>query len=196
MNRTQRANIFVGKCVKDLVQNGISVEFINERTVDCGGFPVSGYFDSEEKVLKIAAKRKNWLPLFVHEYCHFLQWKEGIFDDYEAEEDIDDWYRPNCPFDLKKAIELVKLQQGLEVDCEKRAVKLMKRHQLPINVKEYIRQANFSLYVDYLSVKSKQWVGGGLEGYDEIKKFIPVTFQKDYSNCPEDLREYIEGNYF
>jgi len=190
VNKSQRVNAFLGKCLKTLIKNEVTAEFINQRNIDCGGLAVSGYFDETERVIRIGAKRSDWFPLFLHEYCHFCQWKEGKFTDLDDIEDLDDWYKPDCLYDYETAEQLTRLYQKVELDCEKRVVRLIRKHKLPIDVEDYIRQANAYVYLYNLALEKKQWIGKGPSGSKKLKGLSPPTFQRDYRVCPADFRKY------
>jgi len=116
----------------------------------CGGSDrCYGMFDfnfKDNPVLKVATGNKSneeWFGILIHEYCHFLQWKENskIWNDFEESNfSIDDIIK--SPKKYKKEILLL---IHLEADCEKRAVSLIKQYNL-FDHKEYIQQANAVLY--------------------------------------------------
>jgi hypothetical protein len=116
----------------------------------CGGSDrCHGIFEfnyKENPVLKVATGNKSneeWFGILIHEYCHFLQWRENskIWRDFEESNfSIDDIIKN--PKKFKKEI-LILIH--LELDCERRAVSLIKHYNL-FDYKEYIQQANAILY--------------------------------------------------
>jgi hypothetical protein len=116
----------------------------------CGGNDrCYGMFDfnsKEQPVLKIAVGNKSnehWFGILIHEYCHFLQWRDNtkIWKQFEESNfSIDDII--NSPKKHKKELLLL---MKLEADCERRVIKLIKKYRL-FSVKEYAQEANAVLF--------------------------------------------------
>lgn len=152
----------------------------------CGGdSKCSGlfYLDSRDNpIIKIAkgGPENEWIGILVHEYCHFLQWKD----------DIKVWkkFSDNCAtFDdlmlnpKKYKNEIIDLI-ALELDCEKKAVRILKANQL-LDIEDYIKSANAILLKYAYLYHYNKWPN----------KFF--KFQKVKKGCPDKLlksaSEYI-----
>jgi hypothetical protein len=101
------------------------------------------YFNSKQKpVLRVAIGKKTeeeWFGVLIHEYCHFLQWKDNCrvwkaFNkaDFSFSSIIDD------PKKYEKEI-LILIR--LELDCEKRSYNLINKTKI-IDHKNYAMIAN------------------------------------------------------
>lgn len=186
-------NQFVGKCINEMIKHGISIHLTQRKN---NSKHASNYFDPDKKEFVVNFfgdySRKYFLETFLHEYCHFKQMIDTKFNmtQYDkACEIFNDWLefkRDSCP------LRVIRLVQKLELDCEKRAVKLIQKYKLPINIPDYIKQSNvyilsynifhkhrkffnFSCYYekDILTLMSSNHVlvkdlGGLPEGFEEI----------------------------
>ena len=93
-----------------------------------GRIRCNGYFDSEELTLKCAINKPilEWLPVLIHEYSHFEQWKENCpswrhieMNGKDVSSDMFLWIKDKKVADvrLRKIINRVR---NCELDCEKR----------------------------------------------------------------------------
>jgi len=125
----------------------------------------------------------EWLPILVHESCHMDQWQEKISLWKECgklpEEIIDNWIEGKNY--TKKTVEhAIKITRNLELDCEQRAVKKIKRFNLPINIDEYIQRANVYLFFHNWVLLKRKWYNTQNE---------PFTNQKIYGLMNKDWYE-------
>jgi hypothetical protein len=126
--------------VKYIRDNGCRVRLYNDR----GNFADSsdGYFMREPApLIAVATKNKsqNLIRLLLcHEYCHFLQWREGFYEELEKQYGTADAYydwiegRAN---NKKKALRSMKGVLLLEYDCELRALEFAKTHHINIGAR-------------------------------------------------------------
>lgn len=133
----------------------------------------SGYFGDENEegmvVFACAMKRpwEDWFPVFVHEFCHFEQWR-----------DRRDWWN-SLKFDESEGVDLaIEAWEGkreatqtqiihwcltsaiAEIDCEKRALAKIVEHNLPLDVKDYAKKANSYITYYYAMPELKGWCNG------------------------------------
>ena len=150
---------FTGKAIVELIQSGVTVKFNKHTYYSKHAY---NYFlgnDKNPKMLINCLGRETsyWFPIFIHEYCHFLQWKE----------DKVKWktYDQHCTlfFDYIEgkidyiSDETVEKVQELEMDCDKRAMKLIDELQLEVNLDEYIQYANIYYISHGLMKKYKEF---------------------------------------
>ena len=102
-----------------------------------GGMEVNGLFvDSPEAMLgcSIGKPIEDWIPIYIHEYCHFTQWVEdslewrGVWSDpIYYDEFLSDWL--NGKEDFRKSIvdPFIDAEIAVEADCERRAVALIQK---------------------------------------------------------------------
>lgn len=143
------------KCLKE----GFSFNLVAKTSVQAGkGIECSGYFD--EKELIVAAKKKEWLDVLAHESCHLDQFVENSKYWRGGENGIialDSWLLKKRKYSnvyLEKAIKNIIL---LELDCEKRTVKKLKKYNIKFNKSLYIQKANAYLLSYWASYRDKKW---------------------------------------
>lgn len=164
-----------------------------------------GYWDDEDPknpylVCHITDKLEEWVPIFAHEYCHFCQWIEKS----------DLWYRSQqvTADEMKKILSGKKIAEDrlhfclnamrdLELDCEKRTVRLFKRYKVPISTTTYIQQANAYIHF-YNHIKEyRQWYPKTQSPYEKEKiiKLCSTKFYKSYDKIPNRLNKVFNEVY-
>jgi hypothetical protein len=117
----------------------------------------SGYFDEESLV--VAMNRPDALQILVHEYGHLTQWIEQCEPwvrsvKNNSHDKLYRWLAGENIRDIKKAISICR---DLELDNEKRSVKIIKKFNLPININMYIKTANaYVQFYNYILI-SRKW---------------------------------------
>jgi hypothetical protein len=102
------------------------------------------------------------LLTLMHEFCHFLQWKDGFWNDVHKESegwDVVDKYirytrKKIQKEDVKKAREAVLL---LEYDAEIRTLDLARCLSIDIDSENYIRDANNYILQIKWAIETKSW---------------------------------------
>ncbi len=198
MKKTNNKNInyFLDYVQQDTKENGVKLYLPNHTYLWADGVKVNGYFSEEDMVLATAMKkkRKRWLETLVHEYSHFDQWREQsniwLNSGYKGEDAEDIVYRwvlgEEFPQKfLKKCFELTK---KLELDCERRSVKKIKKFNLPLNPKEYAQQASAYIhYYNYMELRRDNYVPGREPYYNKkIVSVMPTNLRGKYSEIPKD----------
>ena len=179
------------------------IESLNGRIIllkgnYCGGkSKCSGlfYMDSNDnpiiKVAKGNLEEDEWFGVLVHEYCHFIQWRD----------DIRLWNR-FCDYDItysqiilkpeKYKKELTALME-LEIDCEKCATNIIKNNKL-FNYKNYAQSANAILYKYAVLYKYGKWPNDNRK-YKKVQEYCPTKIlksYKEYLNIPEKVINYYK----
>jgi hypothetical protein len=183
VNKTQ----FVKLAKKELKKYNIKCVFSKKELISES---YSGYFDSLNKILAVSRGNWNWFGIFLHEYCHFLQWRDG-----KGIGDVNsfyDWIQNGAEGEYTQK-DFIKARNH-ELDCEKRVVKLIDKHNLPIDKDEYIQQANFMmLNYNYINSYTKNWEwdfkkGGRWKMHNEM----PTELLK-VKDCNEKIpRKYLK----
>jgi hypothetical protein len=188
--KNKEVNSFISEAILNLTKSRININLSNKNTLhEC-----DGYFDEQFKVFACAIGKplKLWFPVFVHEYCHFLQSKEKIFkNSHKAYSSIWDWLDREIELPRNKVINYCKTIRNIEIDCDKRAVELIKQKKLPISIENYIRDANiYSLYYNILPYTRKWLTNFPYDDYI-IKRNMPKYFLKNYDRTPKWYKERI-----
>ena len=136
-----------------------------------GNIRCSGYFCEETMRLVVAGKSKDWLGVLAHEYAHLTQWKDKSTNIWQTGSTgvthLDDWLGGKKIRSIKKAIEW---SRDLELDNEKRTVRLIKKWKLPIDLNDYIKKAN--AYIQFYN-----WI------YQIICHFLYTILNTCHSFC-------------
>ena len=169
--------------VQELAAAGVKVVVQPTYLIE-GAF--RGYCGDTELVM--AGTHEEFDRTFVHEYSHFLQrfyrvckwdatafWYD-VFDSNVSYELGPDQFRYVCE-EIQKC----------EVDADKTAVKLMKKHKLPIDIKTCIRSANaYHLSYSYLAeIGEYHCVSDRSKAPFIIDDYMPDTFLKSYELTSE-----------
>lgn len=158
---------------------------------------VSGYYDEVKLVCAVGKPVKEWLPILVHEYSHFQQVKKKCWA-YQRSfingEDLSDrfyfWIKgAKYPYEEMKKW-MLRLR-NFEVDCERRAVKNIKKHNLPLDVDLYCQQANAYVYFYTYALLERKWWKRGHAPYanKNVYPHFPTTLDGRYSRLP---KKYIK----
>jgi hypothetical protein len=157
MNKRNRQ--FVRHVKNHLAEYGMRLVIGQGKLVNVGGYRCVGYFDEGKRVIKIAKKSSDFMSTLVHEYCHFLQCisKSKIFQKSDAAGImIDEWFNGK-DYPEKKLKRAFFLVRAMERDCEKRAVKIIKKFNLEIDSKMYAKKANCYIYSHFMMEKTRKF---------------------------------------
>lgn len=164
----------------------------------CGGkSKCSGlfYLDAKDnpiiKVAKGSLKEEEWFGVLIHEYCHFLQWRDDL-KPWEKFSDYDVTYSQILLKPEKYKKELVALFE-LEIDCEKRTLNIIKNNNL-FDYKKYAQSANSILYKYAMLYKYNKWPEDNRK-YRKVENFCPnkiLKSYKEYLNIPEKIYNYYK----
>jgi hypothetical protein len=181
------AKKFISDLAAKCVSHNISLKLISDNQVDAESIACSGYFDEEDIV--VATKKKDWLDVLVHESCHLDQFVERSKFWTSGDEGI----RTIEKFlSRSKFINMTKLKNSiidtimLELDCEKRTVKKIKKYNLDVNIDKYIKQANSYLFSYWTIYSDRKWYPFPYNNpkiYNKFpSKFLPIGEYKKENN--------------
>ena len=161
---------------KELKKYGISL-VLSVSNVFIDTSRVGGYFDDYNKQLVVYFD-ECFLDVLVHEFCHFKQWKEDCKVWRELGDSLDlmwKWLRHEIELDKQTLNFIFEAVSNLEKDCERRAVKLIKKYDLEIDLEKYIRSANTYLhFYDYVK-EHRVW----MKEEQGIESFVQVLSEVD-----------------
>jgi hypothetical protein len=137
---------FVGLALKDMMSKGVRIEFVKGKDIAKNAY---SYFSTTKKgknpifcIHYFDNSLDNILYTFIHEYCHFLQWKYGckIYkDSYKSLDKHEKWLSHKIE---TLDIEHIRLIQKLELDCDKRVLQIIKKYDLDVDIADYCRESN------------------------------------------------------
>lgn len=194
---------FIGYAVTECAKKGIKVVFAPKKFVYSDGTKCSGYFDEEDKELFVATKKpqRDWLSIFVHEFCHFQQWVEedpdymNLCQDGKLDIAMWDWLSgKDIPMaTVKKSL---RAYQKMELNCEKRAVQHIDTFGLSIRKSEYIQLANIYVLFYTILYKTRKWYKTPPYKVKKIMPIVPDTFLKSYTKVPAKFEKLVMENCF
>lgn len=154
----------------------------------------SGYFDEESLV--VAMKRPDAMQILVHEYGHLTQWIEqcDIWKMSVKNESHDKLYRWLAGEEIKNIEKAIAICRDVELDNEKRSVKIIKKFNLDIDIDLYIKKANaYVQYYNYLLI-SRRWCNPNNTPYknDNLVEAMPIKFNMDYQKLSKKLLKIFE----
>lgn len=166
-----------------------NVEYLRiDENINC-----SGYFDETVPIIVVAKQRKDWLEILVHEYCHLTQWVENCkewkkVDKYNSCNKVDMWLAGKNVKDPEFHLTVIR---DLELDNEKRAVKVIKKFGLDsrIDIDDYIRKANAYInFYNYLKY-TRRWSSPNNSPYKnkELIGSMPKTFRMNYKSLSKKM---------
>lgn len=198
------ANEFVNLVSSECKKHSVRFYRSRGRTVRSPGGNCRGWFGEDDykpnqMVLAVATgdSVSKWLPILVHEFCHMHQWLEKdptYTRSDEATGLLWEWLEGKIELSPKKAKHYAVLTLENELDCERRAVKLIKKLNLAINVDKYIKQANAYVYFYHLVAKHRRWYSPGKspDSFSMILKAMPSSLRGDRKVISMKLEKLFE----
>lgn len=145
---------FYGWALPQLIDSSITVKFLNKpKHLNCGG-----WFAEDKKELVVCTKHADAFSIFIHEFCHFLQFR----DDPQAwalcagTDTFFAWLQGK-DFSKEEIAKATQQAQALEHDCETKALKLIKQLDLDIDIISYTQKANAYLFSYLITKKLRLW---------------------------------------
>jgi hypothetical protein len=183
----KNVNNFIDDLVKICKDNNIKLELSNTEKVTAeDNLKCNGYFDGKKLVVATKNPLNLWLRILVHESCHIdqlLEDKEWYNNTNEHVSKIDKWLKDSKK-DFKDKDESYRSVAELELDCEKRAINKIKKYNLPIDIKEYTKEANEYILGYMKSKKTGKWDDGTEPLNKKLRESMPTKFLSinDYIN--------------
>jgi hypothetical protein len=179
---------------------GVKVNAAKGQYVFYGDQAVSGYFsDIPEPVLAYRSFGPGAFNLLVHEACHMEQWHRNckvwreswVVPGIASEDLIFLWTDKHIEFKPRQLKRMVQLSVDLELDCDRRAARLLRQvnRQYPvdrIDTKDYIRKGNAYIMFWHMVAKTREWYTIGKRPYElpEVYEEFPASFNMDYTKLP------------
>lgn len=182
----------LGSMINELVEAGIEVRIFNKKRMAAeGGGSISGGFSDEERTLEVAGKRDDWFLVFAHEYCHFKQWQEGVFDDVTiiaAYSVFDSWLLKHRELKPELLRKFIRSMQWLEWENEHRTVTLLDENEVDYDREDYIKKTNLYIYSYELCRRIRKWHKTPLYDVPELLELVSgdeIIDQREFGNLPE-----------
>lgn len=193
---------FIKKEFDKCREHKVDIFMPKEKHVLNCGVGCAGYFDVDPRELAVACKKpvRNWLPIFVHETCHMDQWIENIeiwskkVNDKDPLELLDDWLQNKIELEDSVKKQVFDIVTEIELDCERRSIEKIKKYKLPINHSTYVRKSNAYVWSYRFMQDTRDWDHSGAYECPQVWKFMPKTFDNDYSILPKEIYDIFVRN--
>ena len=204
---------FIIKVVRELLANNFSILLYDAEQLEdaCGGWC---WIDDDKREFAVAMKHHMGFEILIHEYCHFLQWKNDrkLWDKSMATYDIlFDWINypllAISPFVKDCSISPHELDQSLhdileiEHDCEKRVLKIVKNNPIEnFDTDKYIRATNAYLWSYHINRELRLRPKHPIYS-ERVLHHMPNTFNPDLSfyldrnNLTDSIRQALLVEY-
>jgi len=155
----------------------------------------SGHFldDPLELVVATRVLYTTFLSTLVHEYSHMEQWRDKSKYYVQGYRGWDSWdimnrWLQGHEFKRTTINRSINVIRNCEVDCERRAIKNIKKFNIPVNIKSYCQKANVYIYFHNYIKKTRVW-DCKKEPNDcpQILKAMPDNLDGDYSKMPRKI---------
>jgi hypothetical protein len=150
---------FVRYVKNHLAEHGMKLVIGRGKSVNSGKSRCEGYFNEEERVIRVAGNNQYFLQTLVHEYSHFLQYINKVSVYQKAQNScniVDRWFKGK-DYNKKTVKDAFFWVRAMERDCEKRAVKLIDKFNLKIDKKLYVKRAHCYIYSHFLMEKTRKY---------------------------------------
>jgi hypothetical protein len=146
--------------VKDEIEHDNGKVIFNKSKYCGGDSQCNGIFyvnNNEDPVIKVAKGNlctEEWVGILVHEYCHYCQWRDDckIWNQFSSHDVNFETIFSNPKKHREPLIDLM----HLELDCERRALKLIKANKL-LDVDKYCKTANAVLFKYAFLFRGNDW---------------------------------------
>jgi hypothetical protein len=203
---------FILKCTKQLLEHGFAVML--HRKTDINGYGGWLSTDDNEKELVVALDHHMGFEIFIHEYCHFLQWKydRQLWDKSMLTYDVlFDWINfpslkycadiKDCTFTNEQLDQSLHDILEIEHDCEKRVLKLVANNPIEnFDTDKYIRAVNAYLWSYHTNKELRKRPKNPIYS-ERLLENMPNVFQKELSyyldknNLTEKMRSALLAEY-
>lgn len=175
-------------CVNNLLTYNFSVKIIQKRNINgCAGYLLA---DDPAREFCVAAEDPTFFDVFLHEYCHFLQFIENVpkwKDWLNGVDGFNQWLKGREYPKYQVRLFRRKIQE-MELNCEKRAVRLVKKYKLPVELDKYVKMANAYLFSYILFEKFRKWPSAVyIDCWEECpSKLKPLSFYNKIENVGKE----------
>lgn len=181
----------------NLKLQNFTIKLIHKKVAKCVTGICSGYFSIGTRELVIATGNSKWFETLLHEYCHFCQFVEEskVYRNYcLAKGKWHAWANKTVEIENKDKRWHFIAVRNLELDCERRVIKLIKKYNLPVDINDYCRKANVYLF-DYKYRDLTRTPLRFINNFSKLHSIIPAKLlrNKDYDKLPKKYKKLLEN---
>lgn len=187
---------FIGKCINNLLRDGFNITLKQKKKVNGYG----GFFDYYNKDFSVAMKNECGFEIFVHEYCHYLQWlkdPEGFAKRADNYGTLSQWLKgDNC----NRINQVIKEIISIEHECELMAIDLIQRLGFDVDLNKYRKGTNAYLFSYHYVKKYRVWSTTPTYSNSKIIDCMPTRIMDlDYyyetRNIPHAIKIEFDKDY-
>jgi hypothetical protein len=185
------ADEFLEFIAPSLIEGGVKVNISD----DLGGY--GGWFSEEDKELCVWKHNPVYYETLIHEYCHFLQYRDKYEFWSSRVDDTDvffDWLDGGdySPYLVRKAVNGV---IEIEHDCELMTIEKIKEHNIDIDIDRYSRMTSTYLFSYYTTMETRQWPKSSIYT-DDILSLMPdgvkeLSYYQNKRNLPKSAKKLL-----
>lgn len=191
---------FEEKIRQDCKACGITLKVSKYRSLRDAEGVSNGWFDGETLAYAKGQPVEKWFPVALHEYNHMCQWSEGdpIWHNAvqeESDEYLWEWLHGNVELPSKKSHLYAMTNLQLELDCERRSIKMIRELALPLDPSYYAQTANAYVLFYHMVSKHRKWYQIGKEPYNipEIVSQMPIDlYTLNYEELSNEMVTLFE----
>ena len=181
---------FIKYVKQECKKNNIECVLKNTQSIKLSdNLSYSGYFDGY--TLAVAMNCYDSISTLVHEYCHLTQWRDKLplwteCEINKSHNKVEKWLAGENTYVIEKHISLCR---DLELDNEKRSVKLIKQFNLEIDIDLYIKRANAYIQFYNYMLYSRRWCTPSNSPYlnQRLLDAMPNTFSMNYKTISKKI---------
>jgi len=190
MSKLDNLRWYIGKIVLDLAKHHWNMVLSKAQYVYSGNGEVcltnrsGGFVDDSGLELQIATGRKLnvWAGNLVHEYQHFKQWEEYTpnqrfknAQEYDPSIEMLEAWTNKSLFSKSALWTSAHRVVKWESDAELRAIRDIKKYDLPLDMSLYIKQATAYMLSYGFVVEARRWPNPRVSDIPELYEEIPNT---------------------
>ena len=214
LNKDLNLRKFIKSAIVDMRKNDVNVSFVDKEFIGQEDSKSMGYFSAtpDEKtdlnfIIAVDNSILDWTRIFVHEFCHFQQWKVKskawlnsfvkIDDEFIDADTLFDYWIKGKSYSKEEVTNFVRRTQACERECEKMAARLIIQNSLPLDVKEYVQTANIYLYFYVYAMMRRLWYSGEAPySVVEALRLVPDDhILDDHRDIPKELVSIFDKLY-
>lgn len=192
---------FIRRVYRDMRDHKVIVDKVNASyIVDNNGNSYGGGFSDTPLRIELSMKvsQRDFLSILVHEYSHFLQWKQKSPFWFTKYRGLSPWvvlerWLGGREYKDTTIIECIERVRKCELDCDRIAVGLIKEYDLPINIYDYCRSASAYQYFYHYVRITRQWEYEQFPPYiRSVLDLMPSNLNDGYEDIPDWLENYFK----
>lgn len=174
-----------GECARA----GVELQLLPKKRQNGAGGGWKGHFSSSR--IAVCVHREDWTTVLAHEISHLLQDKEGKWPDL-TDADYNAWLEGKKRVPARKLLALTRRIQRSELDCERRALRLIREFGLCEDPGRYVQGACAYVWsYEYGRRYRSIWYDHGIEMMDhpELLALLPRRLMsvRDIGKIPPEF---------